>query len=457
MPLCDAIAVVDLIGTAAMVHSTDDDSHSNLNASIPARTTIGRSYLPLMVRTIEEAHPYLIDWPQSYYKLLDGVAGRNAKALQEALASPTPLRPRHIFATQIGQLLRRPPRGLDGTPIAALAQAIRSYCIERWNMSPQPLRFSRQCKTARAVGPAVSVAKAAQHLGVKPNEHLAQIVRETLAAYDTGPKIEKQELVGLIFADIRHRWTDHSENTCKAKRTNLIRKVNGVEILSAHQAEILLDGNKTCTYRMRDWEECGAIFPIPGEHIVGSLKYYYKSDVDRLVDYLSSLATPISDGRVPDGFVAYGSDIRRIYGGGVRRVDVLKNILSRQIPIASLVPRPSLGDIYFDLNSAIECAWQVRINILIEKDPFAPIHYARTLASALWEGNHPAFDRYVREKKHFRSQIRFLPLRNTQGGRDRPKYHYSSVDLLLLEYHSGNETKFQRVNAILKGTPSRCR
>ena len=450
MPLCDSLSVIDLIGTAAMTPPTDDTPHYSQPATTPDRTTIGRNNLASMVRTIEAAHPYLIDWPRSYYQLLDEVAGRNTDILQQALASQNPLRPRHIFATRIGQLLRRPPRGLNGAPITALAQAVRSYCIERWNIKPQQLRFSRECTTARAVGPAVSVAKAAHFLDVKVNEHLAKIVRESLAAFDATSDIEKQELVRLIFDDIQRRWRLHLDNSWNVNRKKIARKLDGVEIISATRAVILLEGNRTASYRMQSWDESGVISPIPEKLTHLPYKMYFKEDVEKLLDRITRLSVPILGRKVPIGFVDYATNIRRIYGGGNRKVDVIQNILSGRIPIASVSSRPALTDLYFDFESGMDSAWEVRINTLVKKDTFAPLNYTRSLMLSLWNGRHPAFDSYVYYKKYLRDRVRFLPLRNTQGGRDRPTYHYSSVDLILHEYRTGNETRYPSVNAILK-------
>ncbi len=117
----DLMTVIDHVGTIAVAPAQDDPIRPArapkqfsvvLGADPPAMELVARA---------EAAMPIMNGWPEEYHVLLNELNGRREPEMK------TTNRRAMMFATELGNRAIMPPRGIDGTPIAPLTEAVTSY------------------------------------------------------------------------------------------------------------------------------------------------------------------------------------------------------------------------------------------------------------------------------------------------------------------------------------------
>ncbi|MBS1832558.1 MAG: TniQ family protein, partial [Acidobacteria bacterium] len=129
----DLLCVIDTVMTAAST-PPEQDRRLGSKSSVHDPKTGGFSTKVAIAEIadhLKDAHQYLVQWPDSYFRLLDRIAGRNEAAWDEAGRSRQGLNARQLFATQVGQAIRVPSLNLEGRPNPLLFDAADQYCRNR--------------------------------------------------------------------------------------------------------------------------------------------------------------------------------------------------------------------------------------------------------------------------------------------------------------------------------------
>lgn len=415
LPLSDLLCLAHVVGLAATTLASDDPN-VELRGAVYGSVSIGAALKDVasIADLIEAAVPHLATWSDTYPMLLANVACRNEAAGTKSADA--------VFATTIGRMLRRPPRGIDGIPLSCMTVQVERFCENMFGIKPRKKSHRRDSPVGRKVAQHISRRKIAATLGVgAQSPALTRIFDEVVrtldqenAATSTSAKVLAKRVEELVL----RRW----HNT------------NGT--LSLDEASRRLSHPRS-THSPSDWIHPQLLVPIDvGQHGVDGVLSkrrngisFLTSDVEAMRDRIAERTQTVATDSDMEGYASF-AQCRKFHGGGWPRREFLLAFLAGRIPARSPVNRPHIADIWFETNAVRNLALEYRIRAVLTKDSFAIAYRCRSLVAEVWGGTAEDLSDYHLRHLRRTEAIRFKDVRNTTEGRDRPLYHYSIVDLL---------------------------
>ncbi|ONF96265.1 hypothetical protein [Sphingomonas jeddahensis] len=415
LPLSDILSIAHVVGVADTTPASED-RHVEPRGAVYGSVRVAADHADVasMADLIEAAAPYLMSWSDAYPRLLSNVACRNEAAGTNDADS--------VFATAIGRTLRRPPRGIDGIPLACMTEAVELFCQERHGVKPRKASHRRDSPVGRKIAPHLTRRKLAAAIGVAPQAPLlARIFDGVIRLFDDkdyANRHEAERLADLVEQEVLRRWN------------------NTHETISLDRAARSLN-HPTSTHRPTDWMIEELLVPVDVEELgIDDVlvarrggRNFLKSDVDALIDRIASRVELVDSDTEMFGFEIFAR-CRKFHGGGWPRLDFIRAFLDGRIRARSTIERPKLAEMWFHLDDVRNLALEHRVKAVLEKDVFAIAHRCRTFVTAIWDRNPDHFTDYHLRHLRRTEAVRFVDVRNTTEGRDRPLYHFSLVDLL---------------------------
>lgn len=414
LPLADLLCVAHVAGVASITPVDKDEAITPTGAIyLSIRPEESVRSVASMVPVVEAALPILLDWEGRYKDLLANVAGRNANS---GCVSANAL-----FSTRIGRTLRRPPRGIDWIPIPCMTLALDEFCEQMHSIKRRHLSVRRDSPVARKIEPILSRRQIAIELN----------------AYDADPQLRRiYEDVVREFDRIGLAGMERNPLAARVKNEVLRRWLNTEQTISTDNAMRYLN-NPNSTSTSNDWIHPSLLVPVDASELGVDRTLnkrrrgisFRKVDVEALRDRIASKTRIVMSEEEMRGFNR-SAQCRKFHGGGWPRKDFLLAFLEGRIPACSFIERPRICDIWFHLETIRDLSLEHRVQAFIEKDVFAVAHRCRSLIAELW-GRPPEHlsDYHLRELRRTEA-VRNTDVRNRTEDRDRPRYHYSVMDLV---------------------------
>lgn len=415
LPLSDILCVAHVVGVAASTPAANDQ-HVEKRGAVYGSVRLGADLMDVasMADLVEAAAPHLGSWSDSYRELLANVACRNeAAGISDADS---------VFATAIGRTLRRPPRGIDGIPLACMTKAVERFCEERFGIKPRKTSHRRDSLVGRKIAPHTTRRKIAATLDVGPQSPvLTRIFDEVVRSLDhegAAATLDAKALANRVERLVLRRW--HSTH----------------ETMSLDEASRHLSHPRS-SHSPEDWIHPDLLVPIDmDKHGVDGVLAnrrrgisFLRTAVDALRDRIAARTEIVESEGEMDNYMPFAL-CRKFHGSGWPRTDFLLAFLAGCIPARSLIERPRIADIWFKRDTVRDLALEFRVKAVMAKDPFAVAYRCRALVSELWGATTEHLSDYHLRHLRRTSALRFTDVRNTTEGRDRPLYHYSMIDLL---------------------------
>lgn len=330
--LNDYLVTIRTLGVAATFPSHMDRHLENAAIatnrpnSSSAMLSAASSDLDALSRQVSAATEVLKDWPSTFFGLMNNARGRNP-------SPPESTAPREAFATDVGNALLFPPRGLDGLPIRRMAKAVDEYCRGVFGRAWRTRNFVTRQVTARRLFRRMTVEGLSQ--ATEGTFYPAAVRRWLLDALDN---LDEAEL-GLGNGAL-----------CEALTCRIVElRDRASEALSVRDVKYLLDGADH-TRTLRPWSDACGLIPDREISLLRGRPYYDKSRVDLVRFRLSEVAKPI-EGNIgltpfhPDGFRLLG------LSKGLTKADLIRSVLIGSIAVYSSDDLPNLSTLFFDLEA----------------------------------------------------------------------------------------------------------
>ncbi len=415
LPLSDLLSVAHTVGMAIVTPAAEDQDVTPRGA-VYGRVRVGTGLADVasMADLVEAAMPRLSTWSSSYPDILAEVACRNTAAGTDDADC--------VFATAIGRTLRRPPRGIDGIPLTCMTVAVERFCEERFGIKPRKTSHRRDSPVGRKIAPYLTRRRISTMLNVSAQSPLiTRLFDEVVRSLDEQGAAASKSAIDLAR---------------QVERSVLRRWGNTHETLSLDEATRRL-ANPRSTHSPEDWIHPDILVPVDvAEHGVDGVLArrrrgisFLSSDVEAIRDRIAAHAPIVVSKDELNGFVPF-AQCRKFHGGGWPRTEFLLAFLAGRIPAHSLVERPCISDVWFERDVVRDLSLEHRVKAVLTKEPFAVANRCRSLVNEIW--GRPAEHLSDYHLRHLRrtDAIRFIDVRNTTEGRNRPLYHYSIVDLL---------------------------
>lgn len=415
LPLSDILCIAHIVGVAATTPAFDD-RHVEPRGAVYGSVRVGADLMDVasMADLVEAATPYLLSWSDTYPGLLAAVARRNGAAGTADADS--------VFATAIGRTLRRPPRGIDGIPLACMTRAVERFCLEEHGIRPRRTSHRRDSPVGRKIAPHLSRRNLATALNVHGQAPL--LVRTfdgVVRSFDDeglAQTTDAKALADLVEQEVLRRWRNTQETVSLDRATREL----------AHG---------TSTHNPSGWMVSDLLTPIDAEALgVDKIlvtrrrgRSFLKADVDGLHERIASRVELVGADANMDGYETL-AQCRKYHGGGWPRIDFIRALLDGRIPARARVERPKISEVWLLRDAVRDLALEHRVKASLEKDVFAIAHRCRTFVTAVWGKLPDHFTDYHLRHLRRTGAVRFKDVRNTTEGRDRPLYHFSLADLL---------------------------
>lgn len=433
LPLSDLLGMAHMIGVAALTPADEDELVKPQGAAYRSvRPRADACDVASMAAVTEAAVPFLRDW-SSYEDLLVRVAGRNPHTGSESADA--------VFATRIGQSLRRPPRGIDGIPNACMIEAVENFCETRHGIKPRAKSVRRDSPVARRIERHLSRERIARELGVKPGAPaLRRIYEDVVRGYDAEgladmpPKI----LADRVEREVVRRW-------------NVTHRT-----MSTHEAVKHLN-HPSNTNSPDDWIRAELLVPVdPGALGIDNTLTrrrrgisFLASDVEALRDRIASNVCLVNSREDLKGYET-SFRCRKFHGAGWPRSDFLLAFLGGRVPARSLVARPRICDVWFHLDTVRDLSLEYHLNADMLANAFSQAHRCRRFLTELW--NRPPEYLTDYHLRHLRrtGAVRYHDVRNYTEGRERPRYEYSVMDLVERAWLIQGPSRTPLVDSLIK-------
>lgn len=399
----DALAALELIGRVATTPASQDRPRSGRTLV----TSGGPAAVEPMVTTIdrvEAAMTTINDWPNAWHAILEDVAGRNAAA-GDATAED-------LFATEIGKLILHPFTGVDGFPIAILADETKAWLGARGYTArtKEIYRVSRVAMRLRTVMPKSEVIR---RLGGYDGVGLRRAYSQVMKEFD--------------------RTDTHAMDDGELAEAVLERIRSLVDVVEQHVSTCVV-AETLCSRDRRTggavWIDSRLLTPLRIEHVMNKRfkgDVFARADIEAMQVRLAAASRLVGEDEIPDGFARYGdvsgSTTSTFYGGA----DLIVDILSGDVPSVRTVDTPTLADLWIAVRAVETNVLSCRVASMVDHDRFLTAQSLKQLMSKLWPGRGAALMKELRRLRES-DVVRFEDLRTEEGG--KPSFRHSVRDCL---------------------------
>lgn len=408
----DLIVIIETIARAVRT-DPDDDTHFERRTTTNKRRRVdARDQLTVaeVTSAITTAHPYLAPWPTAYLQILDQVACRNLEVFDAGLSARHGRNSGHVFATEIGDMLRHPPVSIDGRPNPFLVRALNEYCLDRFGIPIRKARPSSRSDAIRRAGSKAGISEIARRLGLSINDVGLRRAYDSVALSLGDSELSADEIFDLVASTHRSQQA----------------------VISCNEAAAVLD---TPGRNLDAWVAADLLDPLPTPAgTKAKREAFHVSDVEALSRRLAALAE-IAPGDDPAGYMPYPTMARIYHSAAYTKPQLLRDVFEGRIKLMRRSSHPPLPEYLVEERSIADCAWAARLHDIFARDPFVPVATIQRIVTDLWTDPLPTDQSAMRALRR-EGQIRTVAFENSSDGRVRPGYRYSLVDALLRQCRS---------------------